>query len=94
MNIDTDMYDDESTQPRKAIQPQPTEQQMHMEATQEFLPAQPLPTNPFARGVPTVPLQSTAMEYSPPATVSRRKFMGVVSCRSGCDWWGWRCCGS
>ncbi len=77
MNIDTDMYDDESTQPRKAIQPQPTEQQMDMEATQEFLPAQPLLTNPLARGVPTVPLQSTAMQYSPPATVSRRKFMGV-----------------
>jgi uncharacterized protein (DUF1800 family) len=48
-----------------------------MEATQDFLPAQPLPTTPFARGVPTVPLQSTAMLSSPPATVSRRKFMGV-----------------
>ena len=77
MDIDTDLYDDEPTQPRKAIQPHATEPLLGMEATQDFLPAQPLPTTPFAQGVPTVPLQSTTTPLSPPATVSRRKFMGV-----------------
>src|SRR5205823_3360525 len=77
MDIDTDLYDDEPTQPRKPIEPQPTELQIEMEATQEFLPAQPLPTTPFAQGGPAVPLQATAAPFSPPATVSRRKFMGV-----------------
>src|SRR5438876_5615624 len=77
MDIDTDMYDDEPTQPRKAIEPQPTEPQMEMEATEEFPPAQSMPTTPFAQGVPTVPLQSTTTPFSPPPTVSRRKFMGV-----------------
>jgi uncharacterized protein (DUF1800 family) len=77
MNIDTDMYDDEPTQPRKALKPQPTEPQIEMEARQEFVPAQPLSNSPFAQGEPTIPLQSTSTLYSPPATVSRRKFMGV-----------------
>ena len=77
MDIDIDMYDDEPTQPRKVIKPQPTEPQIEMEATQEILPAQPLPTTPFARGIPTVPLQSNTMPLSSPAAVSRRKFMGV-----------------
>jgi len=76
-DIDIDMYDDEPTQPRKVIKPQPTEPQIEMEATQEILPAQPLPTTPFARGIPTVPLQSNTMPLSSPAAVSRRKFMGV-----------------
>ncbi len=65
MDIDTDLYDDEPTQPRKAIQPHATEPQIEMEATQEILPAQPLPTTPFARGVPTVPLRSNTTPFSP-----------------------------
>ena len=93
MDINTDMYNDEPTQPRKPIEPQPTEPQIEMEATQEFLPAQPVPTTPFAQGVPTVPLQSTTTPFSPPATVSRRKFMGVSVAGSGCDRRGWRSCG-
>ncbi len=75
--MDIDMFDDEPTQPRKPIEPQPTEPQIEMEATQEFLPAQPLPITPFAQGVPTVPLQPNTTPFSLPATVSRRKFMGV-----------------
>jgi hypothetical protein len=77
MDIDTDMYDDEPTEPRKAIKPQPTELQRDMEATQEYLPAQSIPTTPFVQGGPTVPLQPTAAPFSPPTPVSRRKFMGV-----------------
>jgi len=77
MDIDTDMYDDEPTQPRKPIEPQPTEPQIETDVTQEFLPAQPLPATPFAQGVPTVPLQPTTTPFTPPTTVSRRKFMGV-----------------
>jgi uncharacterized protein (DUF1800 family) len=77
MEIDNDMYDDEPTEPRKAIKPQPTEPHLAMEATPEFLPAQPLPTTPFARGVPTVPLESSTTPFLTPANVSRRKFMGV-----------------
>jgi uncharacterized protein (DUF1800 family) len=77
MDMDTDIYDDEPTEPRKVIRPQPTESQIDMEATEEFPPAQSVPTTPFARGVPTVPLQTSATPLSPPATVSRRKFMGV-----------------
>jgi uncharacterized protein (DUF1800 family) len=77
MDIDTDLYGDEPTQPRKAIQPHATEPLIGIEATQEFLPAQPQTTTLFARGVPTVPLQSPDMPDSPTATVSRRKFMGV-----------------
>jgi uncharacterized protein (DUF1800 family) len=76
MYVDTDMYDDEPTEPRKPIEPQPTEP-MEIEATEEFTPAQPLPTTPFAQGAPTVLLRSTTMPFSSPATVSRRKFMGV-----------------
>src|SRR5512135_8891 len=71
------MYDDESTEPCKAIGPQPTELYMVQDNTQEFLPAQPMPTTPFAQGGPTVPLQSTTTPLLPPATLSRRKFMGV-----------------
>ncbi len=77
MDIDTDMYDDEPTEPRKAIKPQSTEPQREMEATQEYLPAQLMPTTPFVQGGPTVPLQPTAAPFSPPTPVSRRKFMGV-----------------
>src|SRR5690348_3628638 len=77
MDIDSEMYDDELTQPRKPIKPQPTAPQFEMEAKQEFLPAPPLPTTPFARGVPTVPLHLTTTPISSPASVSRRKFMGV-----------------
>ena len=77
MDIDADMYDDEPTEPRKAIKPQSTEPQREMEATQEYLPAQSLPTTPFVQGRPTVPLQPTAAPFSPPTPVSRRKFMGV-----------------
>jgi Protein of unknown function (DUF1800) len=77
MDIDADMYDDEPTEPRKAIKPQSTEPQRDMEATQEYLPAQSLPTTPFVQGRPTVPLQPTAAPFSPPTPVSRRKFMGV-----------------
>lgn len=77
MDIDADLYDDEPTEPRKIIRPQPTEPLIDMEATEEFSPAQSVPTTPFAQGVPTVPLQATATPFSPPAAVSRRKFMGV-----------------
>ncbi len=77
MDIDTDMYDDEPTEPRKAIKPQSTEPQREMEATQEYLPAQLMPTTPFVQGGPTVPLQPTAAPFSPSTPVSRRKFMGV-----------------
>jgi len=77
MDIDIDMYDDEPTEPRIAIKPQSTEPQRDMEATQEYLPAQSMPTIPFAQGGPTVPLQATTTPFSPPATLSRRKFMGV-----------------
>src|SRR5947199_5656629 len=77
MNIDNDMSDDEPTECHKAIKPQPAEPQMEMEATQEFLRPHALPTIPFARGVPTVPLQPTEMPTTPHAPVSRRKFMGV-----------------
>jgi Protein of unknown function (DUF1800) len=77
MDIDTDMYDDEPTEPRKAIKPQSTEPQREMEATQEYLPAQSIPTTPFVQGGPTVPLQPTAVPFSPPTPVARRKFMGV-----------------
>ncbi len=77
MNIDIDMYDDEPTDPRKPIKPQPTEPQIEMEATQEFMPAQSMPTTPRAQGTPTVPLQVTAVLPPPAASVSRRKFMGV-----------------
>jgi hypothetical protein len=77
MDIDTDMYDDEPTEPRKAIKPRSTEPQRDMEVTQEYLPAQSIPTTPFAQGGPTVPLQPTPPPFSPPATISRRKFMGV-----------------
>ena len=77
MDIDTDMYDDEPTEPRKAIKPQSTEPQREMEATQEYLPAQLMPTTPFVQGGPTVPLQPTAAPFSPPTPVSRRKIMGV-----------------
>ena len=77
MDINADMYNDEPTQPRKPLEPQPTEPHREIDATQEFLPAQPVPTNPFSRGVPTVPLQSATTPFSSPATVSRRKFMGV-----------------
>jgi uncharacterized protein (DUF1800 family) len=77
MNIDTDLYDVEPTEPRKAIKSQPTKPLVETEVEQEFLPAQLLPVTPFAQGVPTVPLQSTTRPLSPPATVSRRKFMGV-----------------
>ncbi len=77
MNIVTDMHDDEPTEPRKAIKPQPTEPQIEMDTTQEYLTDQPSPNTPFARGVPTVPLQSTTTPLSPPVSVSRRKFMGV-----------------
>jgi uncharacterized protein (DUF1800 family) len=76
-DMDTEMYNDEPTEPRKAMQPQPTESQVEMEATQEFPPAQVSPTTAFARGIPTVPLRSTTTPPSPPAPVSRRKFMGV-----------------
>src|SRR5947199_6389517 len=79
MDLDTDMYDDEPTEPRKLIKPQPTEPQIEMEATQEqeFMPAQSMPTTPLAQGTPTVPLQITAVLPPPAASVSRRKFMGV-----------------
>src|SRR6266568_1944373 len=77
MDIDTDLYDDEPTQPRKAIKPQPTEPQIEMEATQEFPPAQAAIITPLAQGTPTVPLQVTAVLPPPTASVSRRKFMGV-----------------
>ncbi len=74
--MDTNMYDD-ITEPRKAIKPQSAEQHIEMEATQGFPPAQPAITTPLAQGTPTVPLPATATLFSPPATVSRRKFMGV-----------------
>src|SRR5947199_9352944 len=77
MDIDTDMYDDELTEPRKPIKPQPTEPQIEMEATQEFMPAQSMPTTPLAQGKPTVPLQATAVLPPAAASVSHRKFMGV-----------------
>src|SRR6266496_3777473 len=78
MDLDTDMYDDEPTHPRKSIKPQPTEPQIEMEATQEFMPAQSMPTTPRAQGTPTVPLQVTVVIPPPAASVSRRKFMGVT----------------
>jgi uncharacterized protein (DUF1800 family) len=77
MDIDTNMYDDEPTEPHKIIGPQPTEPFIDMGATEEILPAQPIPTTPFNRVVPTVPLQATVTPNSHPASVSRRKFMGV-----------------
>src|SRR6266487_2445325 len=75
-NMDTNMYDD-ITESRKAIKPQSAEPHIEMEATQEYPPAQPAITTPLAQGTPTVPLPATATLFSPPATVSRRKFMGV-----------------
>ncbi len=77
MDIDTDLYDDEPTEPRKAIKPQPADSPVQMESTQEFLPAPSSPTTPFAQGVPTRPLQSTTTPLVLPAAVSRRRFMGV-----------------
>ena len=77
MDINADMYDDEPTQPRKALAPQPTEQYRENDISQRFIPAQPVPINPYSEGAPTVPLQSASTPFPPPATVSRRKFMGV-----------------
>ena len=75
--MDIDMYNDEPTEPRKPIGPQPTEPQIDMGATQDFQITQSVSTTPFVQGRPTVPLQPTAMPFSPPTYVSRRKFMGV-----------------
>src|SRR5574337_342974 len=69
--------DDDPTEPRKAIKPGPAEPPIEMEATREYPPAQAALTKPLARGVPTTPLHATAAPPLPPATVSRRKFMGV-----------------
>jgi len=77
MEINTDMYDDEPTEPRKALKPGPIGSQFDTEPMQEFTPAQSSPTIPFAPGVPTVPLQPDITQSTPTATVSRRKFMGV-----------------
>ena len=93
MDINADMYDDEPTQPRKPLEPQPTEPYREIDTTQEFLPAQPLPTKLFSRGVPTVPLQSATTPFSSPATVSRRKFMGVSVAGLAAIGGSWRSCG-
>ncbi len=77
MDRNTDMYDDEATQLRKALKPKPAGSQFDTEPMQEFAPPQSSPTTPFAQGGPTVPLQSTRTPLLPPATLSRRKFMGV-----------------
>ncbi len=74
--MDTNM-DDDITEPRKPLEPQPAEPHIEMEATQEFPPARAAITTPLAQGTPTVPLQITAAPPPPTATVSRRKFMGV-----------------
>jgi len=77
MDIDTDMYGDDSTQPRKPIDPHPIEPQLEMDTTQKNLTAQPVPNTSFATGNPTTPLQSVTTPLTPTAAVSRRKFMGV-----------------
>jgi len=68
---DMNMYDEPT-------EPQSTEPLMVMEETQEFPPAQAAPpTIPLAQGIPVAPSQAIAAPSLPPATVSRRKFMGV-----------------
>ncbi len=78
MDMNTDLYDDDQpTEPRKAIKPQPTGSPFETEPMQEFASSQSTPTTPFTQGIPTVPLQPDTTQSIPAATVSRRKFMGV-----------------
>ena len=75
--MDINMYNGEPTEPHKPIGSQTTEPQIGMEATQDFPTTQSVSTTPFVKGETTIPLQPTALPFSPPTHVSRRKFMGV-----------------